>query len=335
MQVVDYKLEANRPIIAFATRATISKYRAERDGSLAAIARFRGFNELANEIGQWMGLGRSKVEIERGVTRVTFERGDLVATAPNDLRADRAIDMAYLIWVEGFCQDIARMDRAEFVTVKEFMYRGFTKEKLAELRAHGKNSVDEHIRLWRESETRKKQQEERTQEQARRDQEEVNRTRDRLARTEQQLLDEQQENNRLRSERDKARREVKELTSKLTESSKKLADTQNELKETKDRAASVAQDLEDAQRQLDALEDHKKEVLDKLLEARRELEAIKNQAGSGEYPANSRTEATSAPSTTGNQEIAMVSEAKNQEPGNDFVMVPQMTFSVTSSIGPG
>ena len=97
----------NRNLIAYATRAAISSYTRAREGSLAAISRIRSFSEVAAEIGNFMGYGRSTFSTRGNTLRLDFERGDRTVTFVGDVAPDRAQEMVYRRWVMEFMLEVA------------------------------------------------------------------------------------------------------------------------------------------------------------------------------------------------------------------------------------
>ena len=182
---------------------------------------------IANEIGRWMGFGRSRAIVEGDVATVEFDRGGPSMTFRGDLAADKAIDMAYLTWVECFMSEVAGFERDEFLQLKWFIYRGYTRQQLNDLRTQGKNSHVEQVRAWqaqREEEQRKE-----AEMATRREQED-------RARLE-QLLKAQREAKEGKDREGKARRERDELRKELLNAESKLEIAAREASETGDQAA--------------------------------------------------------------------------------------------------
>ena len=133
-----------------------------------------------------MGFGRSEAKYSESEAQVIFERGGWTQSW-NDSAADKAIEMAYLKWLESFLYNFTDVTRSEFDEIKWFIFRGLTAAELADLRAQRMTGRDEHIRRWHEEQARENQKQQDLYEAARREREERAQTSARLARAETRL----------------------------------------------------------------------------------------------------------------------------------------------------
>ena len=263
--------QANRSVIAEATRSTIAGYRRAREGSLEAVGLFRGFIDIANEIGRWMGYGRSRCITDNGAVILEFERGGRRVTQGGDLAVDRAQDMAYSRWVESFMADVAGMERAEFDQLRTFIYRGFSRERLAELRHHGRTARDEQVRIWQERQAREDEDIRLREDEARVERIERVRRLDSLHRAEQHLAD--------------YKNTVKVITEEAAVAKELLEKAQRELTEAKQSQEEAQREAVESNQSLEReLAKYKKlleEAESKMAreKAQRELEEESHRAG--------------------------------------------------------